>query len=115
MGKHVVYPSGNLHFELTAKCPHYILKQYLPVITYYVFTPLIYITEDVESAPQPALAHPSLYRSSSMEVLSSTDDFTEAMSAPPPSYGAATGQSPLDRRVEQYKQLQVSLIISPLF
>ena len=61
-------------------------------------------------------SYPGLYRSSSMDMLTSVDDFADATSVPPPAYAKAVVMatssvdstlSPLDRRVEQFKQAQV--------
>ena len=78
---------------------------------------MLFITEALveENAPP---TYPGLYRSSSMEMLTSVEDFTDVAAAPPPAYAKAvvmatssvdSSRSPLDRRVEQFKQAQVSL------
>ena len=75
---------------------------------------MIFAEALVEEHTPPS--YPGLYRSSSMDMLTSVDDFADATSAPPPAYAKAVVMatssvdstlSPLDRRVEQFKQAQV--------
>ena len=75
---------------------------------------MIFAEALVEDHTPPS--YPGLYRSSSMDMLTSVDDFADATSAPPPAYAKAVVMatssvdstlSPLDRRVEQFKQAQV--------
>ena len=65
-----------------------------------------------------------MYRSSSMEMLTSVEDFTDAVAAAPPAYAKAvvmptssldSSQSPLDRRVEQFRQAQVSALLTVIY
>ena len=78
------------------------------------FVTIIFAEALVEEHTPPS--YPGLYRSSSMDMLTSVDDFADATSAPPPAYAKAVVMatssvdstlSPLDRRVEQFKQAQV--------